>query len=209
MRLLIAIFALFTVASGARAQISSEPDFFARIRMAGFEAPVEFRRTGAKVRVDMLSGGVTQTYIADRDKGVLIHLTAAGGKRTALLFPMGREQALLPLPLDLAALEARATVRPVGSSLMGGQPCRTVEFSGYLNQSGMACVNSDGVLMQMTQKGRNAPLFQVVAYARGVQDAKWFVIPPDYQTAVLPGLGGASEAIGNVLPAEPKPAIKK
>ncbi|WP_298333309.1 hypothetical protein [Asticcacaulis sp.] len=199
MRWLIFVLSLMVVPPGARAQVSSEPDFFARVRMAGFEAPVEVRRTGAKMRLDMLSGGVSQTYIADRDKGVLIHLTSAGGKRIALLFPLSREAALLPLPLDLATLEARATVRPVGSSLMAGQPCRTLEFSGYLNQSGMACANSDGILMQMTQKGRNAPLFQVVAYARGAQDAKWFVIPPDYQTAVLPGLGGATAPAGPMV----------
>lgn len=199
MRWLIFVLSLMVVTPGARAQVSSEPDFFARVRMAGFEAPVEVRRTGVKMRVDMLSGGVSQTYIADRDKGVLIHLTAAGGKRIALLFPLSREAALLPLPLDLATLESRATVRPVGSSLMAGQPCRTLEFSGYLNQSGMACANSDGILMQMTQKGRNVPLFQVVAYARGAQDAKWFVIPPDYQTAVLPGLGGATAPTGPMI----------
>lgn len=196
MRWLIVLLSLMALTPVANAQVSSEPDFFARVRMAGFEAPVEVRRTGARLRVDMLSGGVSQTYITDRDKGVLIHLTSAGGKRIALLFPLNREAALLPLPLDLATLEARATVRPVGSSLMAGQPCRTLEFSGYLNQSGMACANSDGILMQMTQKGRNAPLFQVVAYARGAQDAKWFVIPPDYQTAVLPGLGGAAAPAG-------------
>lgn len=196
MRWLIVLLSLMALRPVANAQVSSEPDFFARVRMAGFETPVEVRRTGAKMRLDILSGGVSQTYIADRDKGVLIQLTSAGGKRIALLFPLSREAALLPLPLDLATLEARATVRPVGSSLMAGQPCRTLEFSGYLNQSGMACANSDGILMQMTQKGRNAPLFQVVAYARGAQDAKWFVIPPDYQTAVLPGLGGATAPTG-------------
>lgn len=198
MRWLIILLSLMALTPTAQAQVSSEPDFFARIRMAGFDTPVEVRRTGSRLRVDMLSGGVSQTYITDRDKGVLIHLTSAGGKRIALLFPLSREAALLPLPLDLATLEARATVRPVGSSLMAGQPCRTLEFSGYLNQSGMACANSDGILMQMTQKGRNAPLFQVVAYARGAQDAKWFIIPPDYQTAVLPGLGGAAAPAGPI-----------
>lgn len=198
MRFILIVLCFGLISGGALAQAGPGTGFYARIRMAGVEAPVEYRSTGPRARTDIMVGGIMQTYISDREKGVLIHLSAAGNRRTALLFPLDRGEALLPLPLTLEHLQARATLKPIGSSLIAGQSCRLLEFSAYLNQSGVACVNADGVILQMTQKGRNAPLYQVVAYTKGAQDAKWFVIPPDYQTLALPGMGGAA---GNAMPA--------
>jgi hypothetical protein len=67
-----------------------------------------------------------------------------------------------------------------------------MEFSGYLGQAGMVCVANDNLILQMTKQGRREPLFQVTDLVIARQDAKWFRPPPDYQVAVVPGIGGAS-----------------
>ncbi|ESQ77064.1 hypothetical protein AEYBE204_18455 [Asticcacaulis sp. YBE204] len=211
MRLLMTIGFLISLVLPAQAQIV--PDLYAKIRLAGFENPVELRRSGNKTRIDIVSGGILQTYIADQDRGLLISLVAAGGKRTALVFPLDRAPALLPLPIDLMTLQDRgATLKPIGSSLQAGQACRLIEFKGYLNQAGVVCVDTSGVILQMTQKGRGTPLFEVAALASGPQDAKWFVIPSDYQTVALPAIGGAAargemQGLNSEKPSE-KPPVK-
>jgi hypothetical protein len=167
-------------------------DLYAHIRVAGFAQPVELRRSGQHIRVDLSAGGVLQTYIADRDKGVLIVMTATGQNRMALVFPLDRAAAVLPLPIDLPVLMANAAVKPVGAAMVAGKSCRLMEFSGYLGQAGMVCVANDNLILQMTKQGRREPLFQVTDLVIARQDAKWFRPPPDYQVAVVPGIGGAS-----------------
>lgn len=176
--------------SGATVAASAQThaEFHARLKVAGFVTLVDLRQSGAKMRVDVNN----QTYITDRDKGILISLTTNGPSKIALVFPLDRGDAIVPLPLDLSVMTASAVVKPVGASLVGGKSCRLMEFSGYLNQSGMICVNSDNVILQMTKQGRNEPLFQVTDLTMGPQDAQWFRTPPDYQVAVVPGIGGAS-----------------
>ena len=104
-------------------------DLYARVRVAGFATPVEVRQSGLKTRVDLTAGGVLQSYIADREKGVLVSLTATGQNRIALVFPLDRTDGVTPLPLDLAVLVRQATLKVVGASMIGGRSCRLIEFS--------------------------------------------------------------------------------
>ena len=168
------------------------PDLYAKVKVAGFTVPIEVRQTDIKTRVDLTIGGILQSYIADREKGVLISLTATGQNRTALVFPLDRGEGLIPLPLDLAVLVRQATLKVVGASLVGGRPCRLIAFSNYLNQSGLICASAENVILQMTRKGQRNPLFEVIDYSMSKQDPKWFRTPPDYQIAVVPAIGGAS-----------------
>ncbi|MDC7681790.1 hypothetical protein PQU92_00770 [Asticcacaulis sp. BYS171W] len=192
------IFGCLLIGAACAAKAQTVPDLYAKIRLAGFEAPIELRRSGDKTRIDLNAAGVQQTYIVDQERGILVNLIVTNGRRLALVFPADRGAALLPLPIDMASMEARgAVLKPMGASLLAGQPCRLIEFSGYLNQSGVICVNAAGLILQMTQKGRNAALFQVSSLTTGAQDAKWFSIPPDYQTVALPGVGGAAERYGS------------
>ncbi|CAL4867643.1 hypothetical protein MMA231_01908 [Asticcacaulis sp. MM231] len=180
-------------------------DLYARVKVAGFSAPVDLRQSGQKTRVDVTSGGILQTYIADRDKGVLISMTATGQNRMALVFPLDHAEGVIPLPLELPVLVRQATVKPVGASIVGGRPCRVMEFSGYLNQSGIICVSLDNIILQMTKQGRREPLFQVIELTVGRQEAKWFRTPPEYQVAVVPGIGGASASGSGGLIEQPMP----
>ncbi len=180
-------------------------DLYAHIKVAGFAQPMELRRSGQHIRIDLSAGGVLQTYIADREKGILIAMTATGQNRMALVFPLDRAAALVPLPIDLAVLAANATVRPVGAAMVAGKSCRLMEFSGYLGQAGMVCVASDNLILQMTKQGRREPLFQVTDLVIAKQDAKWFRPPPDYQVAVVPGIGGASASGSGAIIAPQNP----
>ena len=169
------------------------PDLYARVKVAGFSAPVDIHQSGMKTRMDLSEGGVLQSYIADRDKGVLIAMTATGQSRVALVFPLDHNDGVVPLPLDLGVLNAAgAQLTTVGASIVNGRSCRLMSFSGYLNQAGMLCVTPDNVILRMTSAGRREPLFEVVDLAVARQDAKWFKAPPDYQVAVVPAIGGAS-----------------
>ena len=167
-------------------------DLYAKVKVAGFSTPVELRQSGLKTRVDLTAGGALQSYIADREKGVLITMTAAGQNRTALVFPIERAEGIIPLPLDLAVLVRQATLRVVGASMVGGRACRLIEFSNYLNQSGLICASAENVILKMTKKGQRDPLFEVLELTMARQDAKWFRAPSDYQIAVVPAIGGAS-----------------
>jgi hypothetical protein len=190
-----------------QAQTTGVPhaDLYARVRVAGFTTPVEIRQSGAKTRVDLTAGGVPQSYIADREKGVLISLTATGQNRIALVFPLDRADGVIPLPLDLAVLVRQATLKVVGASMVSGRSCRLIEFSNYLNQSGLLCASADNVILRMTQRGRRDPLFEVLDLVMGRPDEKWFRTPPDYQIAVVPGIGGASASGESGLIEQPQP----
>lgn len=179
-------------------------DLYARIRVAGFAQPVELRRSGLHTRVDLSAGGVVQTYIADREKGVLIAMTATGQNRLALVFPLDRAAAVVPLPIDLPVLTTGATVKPVGATMVAGRSCRLMEFTGYLGQAGMICVAADNLILQMTRQGKREPLFQVTELVIAHQDAKWFRPPPDYQVTVVPAIGGASASGSGTAPAVPQ-----
>jgi hypothetical protein len=209
--------ALAVLPMGSRAQMfngqiigdAAGGDIYAHIRVAGFAQPVELRRSGLHTRIDLSAGGVLQTYIADREKGVLIAMTATGQNRLALVFPLDRAAAVVPLPIDLPVLAANATVKPVGAAMVAGRSCRLMEFSGYLGQAGMICVAADNLILQMTKQGRNEPLFQVTDLVVARQDAKWFRPPPDFQVTVVPAIGGASASGGGQgIVAPPKNLVK-
>ncbi len=189
---------LAAAAAGASAQtLSTAPhaDLYAHIQVAGFATPVELRQSGGKTRVDVTTGGVLQTFIADRDKGILITMTATGQNRVALVFPLDRADGVVPLPVDLSVLANASTLKPVGASMVAGKSCRLMEFANYLGQAGMICVSADNVVLQMTKQGRKEPLFQVTDIVVAKQDPSWFRTPPDYQVAVLPAIGGASASV--------------
>jgi hypothetical protein len=199
---------MLILAPAVQAQVTGVPhaDLYARVRVAGFTTPVELRQSGSKTRVDLTTGSVLQSYIADREKGVLISLTATGQNRVALVFPLDRADGVIPLPLDLAVLVQQATLKVVGASMVGGRACRLIEFSNYLNQSGMICASAENVILQMTKKGQRNPLFEVLELSMGRQDPKWFRPPPDYQVAVVPAIGGASASGEGSLIAQPQPS---
>ena len=185
------------------------PDLYARMKVAGFSAPVEIHRSGTKTRMDLSEGGVLQSYIADHDKGVLIAMTATGQSRVALVFPLDHAEGVVPLPLDLAVLTAAgAQLQAIGASIVNGRSCRLISFAGYLNQGGMVCATPDNIILRMTSSGRREPLFEITDLAVARQDPKWFRAPPDYQVAVVPAIGGASSANGSVAPASDDPLPK-
>ena len=205
-RLVFSLLSLLAIAAPAMAQQGvpqqglalgpapvSHPDLYARMKVAGFAAPVEIHQSGMKTRMDLSEGGVLQSYIADRDKGVLISMTATGQSRVALVFPLDHNEGVVPLPLDLGVLTAAgAQLQTVGASIVNGRSCRLMSFSGYLNQGGMICATPDNIILRMTSSGRREPLFEVTELTVARQDPKWFKTPPDYQVAVVPAIGGAS-----------------
>lgn len=205
----LAMILLTVVASGVRAQsfvsagTDGHVDLYAHIQVAGFATPVELRQSGAKMRMDVTTGGILQTFITDRDKGILITMTATGQNRVALVFPLDRADGIVPLPVDFSILAKSAAVKAVGASMVAGRSCRLMEFSNYLGQAGMVCVSADNVILQMTKQGKKEPLFQVTDIVVAKQDPQWFRTPPDYQVAVLPAIGGASASTSALAPAPP------
>jgi len=173
-------------------------DIFVRMRVAGFSMPVELHQSGVRSRIDLSEGGVLQTYIADRDKGILISMTATGQSRIALVFPLDRSEGIVPLPMDLAIFARQARLKVIGAASIAGHPCRMIEFNDYLGQDGIVCASPENFILQMTRKGHKEPLFQVTEIIVGKQDPKWFRAPPEYQLAVVPSLGGASASAANV-----------
>ncbi|MDV6329385.1 hypothetical protein [Asticcacaulis sp. 201] len=209
---LAAIAILAACPAQAQSDISGHVDLYARVRVAGFALPVDIRQSGARTRVDVNTGGIVQTYIADREKGVLISLLTAGQTRTALVFPLDRADGIIPLPLELPVVTRQAAVKIVGASLVNGKPCRLMEFSGYLNQSGLLCATGDNIILQMTKQGHKDPLFQVMDLTIGAQDSSWFRPPAGYTVTAVPAIGGASAsndspsyATPTAPPAAPKP----
>lgn len=191
-RFAAAVLAAGILAAPGQAQTPRvSPEFHARIWVAGFENPVEVRQSGLRRRIDIAEAGLVQSYIADRTRGSLTVLTAAGGKRLALVFPLPREEAYSPLPLDLLVVErAAARMNRIGSSNIAGRACERYRYGGYLGRSGAICATREGVVLELHPDGRRRPLFQVLALTPERQPASWFVPTPDYQIAVLPGMGG-------------------
>ena len=181
------------VTSAGRADPPRTPDFHATAHLAGFEHPIEIRQSGARRRVDIATDAVVQSYIADRSKGVLIALTAAGRRRLALVFPLGAEGVETPLPTDLASLGAQQGLTRIGASQVAGRPCALFHYTGVQGKKGVVCATADGVVLQLTPDGRSTPLFEVDTLDYAPQDPRWFLPPPEYQVAVLPGIGGAAK----------------
>jgi hypothetical protein len=181
------------LAPAGRAEPSRAPDFHATARLAGFEHPIEIRQSGLKRRVDIATDAVVQSYIADRSKGVLIALTAAGRRRLALVFPLGSDGLETPLPIDLMSISAQQGLTKVGASHAAGRPCGLYRYTGAQGRKGVICATPEGVVLQLTPDGRPTPLFEVEQIDYAPQDPKWFLPPPEYQVAVLPGIGGAAK----------------
>lgn len=177
------------------------PDFHARIWVAGFENPLEVRQSGLKRRIDIAEGGLVQTYITDRGHGSLTVMTAGGGERLAVVFPLPTEEVNSPLPLDRLVIErGAARLTRIGSSNIAGRSCQRYRYSEYLGRSGAICATRDGVVLELHPDGRRRPLFQVLSITPGRQEQGWFLPSPDYQIAVLPGVGGT---VGRPPPPEP------
>jgi hypothetical protein len=162
-------------------------------RLAGFEQPIEIRVSGQKRRVDIATDAVVQSYIADRGKGVLMVLTAAGRRRVALVFPLGPDTAELLLPTELAGFDPKSPPMRIGASQAAGRPCTLHRYTGANGRKGVICVTADGIVLQLTPDGRPTPLYEVESLDLAPQDPRWFAIPPEYQISVLPGLGGAAK----------------
>ena len=168
------------------------PDFHAVARLAGFEQPIEIRQSGLKRRVDVATDAVVQSYIADRSKGMLMVLTAAGRRRLALVFPLGADAADMPLPVALSDFPVQAGLAQIGASQAAGRPCSLYRYTGASGKRGVVCATEDGVVLRLTPDGRPTPLFEVQTLDYAPQDPRWFLPPPDYQLGVLPGIGGVA-----------------
>lgn len=175
-----------------RAETPRTPDFHATARLAGFEHPIEIRQSGGRRRVDLATDAVVQSYIADSKKGVLIALTAAGRRRLALVFPLAQADVATPLPTELAELDTDEDMTRIGGSQVAGRPCTLYRYTGAQGRKGVVCATADGIVLQLTPDGRSGPLFEVETLDLAPQDPRWFTPPPEYQVAVLPGLGGAT-----------------
>lgn len=181
-----------SVAARADPPSPHTPDFHAVARLAGFEQPIEIRVSGLKRRVDVATDAVVQSYIADRSKGMLMVLTAAGRRRLALVFPLGADAADTPLPVALSDFPAQAGLTQIGASQAAGRPCALYRYTGAGGKRGVVCATDDGVVLQLTPDGRPTPLFEVETLDYAPQNPRWFTTPPEYQVAVLPGIGGAA-----------------
>jgi hypothetical protein len=209
LRSLAAAAALAVLAAPGQAQApKSPPDFHATVALAGFEQPVEIRQSGLRRRVEVATGAVVQSFISDRTRGALIVMTAAGRRRLAFFFPLPREETNPPLPLDFDQLQSATRLTRMGGSSVAGRGCTLWRYAGYLGRSGVACASPDGVVLQFTPDGRKTPLFQVLTFTPGRQEASWFVPPPDYQTSVLPGTGGFTPAAAPAPTPAPAPPPK-
>jgi hypothetical protein len=179
------------------------PDFHAVARLAGFEQPIEIRQSGLKRRVDVATDAVVQSYIADRGKGMLMVLTAAGRRRLALVFPFGADAADTPLPTEISDFPNQAGLTQIGASHAAGRPCALYRYVGLNGKRGVVCATDDGVVLQLTPDGRPTPLFEVETLDYAPQNPRWFLPPPEYQIAVLPGIGG----IAKLPPAPSTPSV--
>lgn len=167
------------------------PDYHARVWVAGFDQPVEVRQSGLRRRVEVAQGSLVQTYIVDRVRGSLTVMTAGGPDRVAFVFPVPREEHLSPLPLDLLVIErGAAQMTQVGASNIAGRPCQRYRYSGYLGRAGSICATREGIVLELHPDGRRRPLYQVQSLTPARQAPGWFAPTPDYQLAVLPGVGG-------------------
>ncbi|HYF21831.1 MAG TPA: hypothetical protein VD929_00390 [Caulobacteraceae bacterium] len=166
-------------------------EFHLTAYVAGFERPMEVRQSGLRRRIDVASGAVVQTFVADRGRGALTVMTAAGRRRLAFVFPLAREDAMAPLPLDLAQFRDARLTR-IGASNVAGRPCAVWRYAGWLGGSGTACATPEGLVLQLKPDGRKTPVFQVLSITFSRQDPKWFAPSPDFQVAAVPGAGGTT-----------------
>jgi hypothetical protein len=199
----------FVLAAPAFAQAPARPpapDFYATVALAGFEHAVEVRQSATKRRVDVATGGVVQTFLTDRARGALVVMTAAGPRRVAFFFPLALGEVNPPLPLDFAEMQGATRLNRIGSSSVAGRPCALWRYVGYLNRNGVVCATAEGVVLQLVPDGRKTPLFQVLTITFARQDPRWFAVPPDYQIASLPGVGGVAQPPpAAAAPAAPTP----
>lgn len=187
--MLIALCALAAPGQAQTPRVS--PDYHARVWVAGFETPVEIRQSGLRRRIEVAQGGLIQTYIADRVRGSLTVMTAGGQGRVAFVFPLPREEQLSPLPLDLLVIErGAARMTRTGASNIAGRSCQRYRYSGYLGRAGSVCATREGIVLELHPDGRRRPLYQVLSLTPARQAPGWFAPTPDYQLAVLPGIGG-------------------
>ncbi len=167
------------------------PDYHARVWVAGFDTPVEVRQSGLRRRVEVAQGSLVQTYIVDRVRGALTVMTAGGQSRVAFVFPLPREEQLSPLPMDLLVIErGAARMNRIGASNIAGRSCQRYRYAGYLGRSGSVCATREGIVLELHPDGRRRPLYQVISLTPARQAPTWFAPTPDYQLAVLPGVGG-------------------
>ena len=167
------------------------PDYHARVWVAGFDTPVEVRQSGLRRRVEVAQGSLVQTYIVDRVRGALTVMTAGGQSRVAFVFPLPREEQLSPLPMDLLVIErGAARMNRIGASNIAGRSCQRYRYTGYLGRSGSVCATREGIVLELHPDGRRRPLYQVISLTPARQAPTWFAPTPDYQLAVLPGVGG-------------------
>ena len=187
--MLIATLALAAPGQAQTPRVS--PDYHARVWVAGFEQPVEVRQSGLRRRVEVAQGALVQTYIVDRVRGSLTVMTAGGPDRVAFVFPLPREEQLSPLPLDLLVIErGAARMTRTGASNIAGRSCQRYRYSGYLGRAGSVCATREGIVLELHPDGRRRPLYQVLSLTPARQAPGWFAPTPDYQLAVLPGIGG-------------------
>ncbi len=167
------------------------PDFAAYARLAGYSNMVEIRVSGKKSRVEVATDALVQTFIEDRERGVLTVLTGSFGRRLAYQFPLPASGPPVPLPLTAPQMAAAQRLQKIGADNVAGIPCALYRYAGYLNGSGEACVSREGVVLRLRPNGRKDPVFQVERLVFRKQDPALFTVPLDYTRAALPGMGGA------------------
>jgi hypothetical protein len=123
---------------------------------------------------------------------MLMVLTAAGRRRLTLVFPLGADAADTPLPIEISDFPSQAGLTQIGASQAAGRPCALYRYAGLNGKRGVVCATDDGVVLQLTPDGRPTPLFEVETLDYARQDPHWFLPPPEYQIAVLPGIGGVA-----------------
>src|SRR5690606_21297691 len=143
-RLLAALVGVGLLAAPGQAQTPRvSPQFHARIWVAGFDQPLEVRQSGLRRRGGVAAGGVVQSFITDRVQGAPTVMTAAGGGRRGVVFPLRSEERNSPLPLDRLVVERGAVRRTrVGSSSSAGRACERYRYSGYLGRAGSLCATA-------------------------------------------------------------------
>ena len=202
---LAALAGLCALAAPGQAQTPRvSPDYHVRVWVAGFDAPVEIRQSGLRRRIEVAQGGLVQTYITDRVRGSLTVMTAGGQARVAFVFPLPRDEQMSALPMELAVMESGAArLTRIGSSNIAGRSCQRYRYSGYLGRAGSVCATREGMVLELHPDGRRRPLYQVISLTPARQAPTWFAPTPDYQLAVLPGVGGT---VGAPVSPTPRPS---
>jgi hypothetical protein len=166
------------------------PDFAAYARLAGFSNLVEIRSSGKKRRVEVATDALVQTFIEDREKGVLTVLTGSSGRRLAYQFPLPDNGPPVPMPMDSRQMAMAQRLQKIGADNVSNIPCALYRYAGYLGGSGEVCVSREGVVLRLRPDGRKEPVYQIERLVFRKQDPNYFVTPMDYTRAALPGMGG-------------------